>query len=321
MNIYICYSPLHAYISYVIAKEHFSNERNIFIIIIDGDKKAFDGIKRLMVQANLETYVYENDLYNKLKVLFFFGKLKKVDGGVSFFCGNYKKIFSRLVARVCLSNKLYAFDDGFGSVSGCGYFYENDRSINKKIILSLLNFEPYLEYTKKIICTYSIFPSLKNSFDKVKYVSLSSAFSGEGGSSLDRFSVFIGSPLAESGILTLDDECKYFEFVVSKIKGPILYLPHPRESKVKISKLINGFQHVRLKDDIDDVAEVFIIKNKNCISSVYGFFSTVLVLVAPYMDCNVYFFMPKEMHSEVSVDVMRKSGVKKFNVEDDNNES
>jgi hypothetical protein len=246
---------------------------------LEGFKSILNNIKERGVPhlaINCSKYFYLLPLLNNISKF----------SCTSLYFANPKKMITRLMAKFILHQNLITFDDGFGNVSGAGYFYQNDSGI-KKIVIKYLGFKSYVKFLNEIKEHYSIYPNLENVFSVTDYFKLD----------YDLYKVkeikakfgvaFIGSPLSEYRILQREDEVQKVTELLSRFSGSVVYLKHPAEDMSKIEEIKN-LNNDLIITALDDIAENFLIANVNKIDFVVGFYSTVLLHVSGYYTDRVY---------------------------------
>lgn len=208
-----------------------------------------------------------------------------------FYCANYKKLKSRVLAKLVSANTMISLDDGLGTRWGRGYFYENDKSHYKRLILKYLFMKPYLEFWKDSISLhYSCYPvGVTCSNKKTKFISpdFSNRIERSRNHNLEGV-VILGSPLVEDGILKQSEYSQILSQVVFKsLSSKIYYYAHPRErQKNDILKLLGG-DIEWIKND--GAVELFLFRSSPNIKIV-GFYSSALINLKAMGYQNAYNF-------------------------------
>ena len=227
---------------------------NVFdeIVLLNGESKSMTAWRKKFQEMNL---------------------LIKQDRVENIFIGDYQDGLSRHFSNKLKSSSTYLLDDGFATLL-----------INKKIKNgSISNYKDYLKYLissfkysfkmKKEIKFFTFFEhdmigeSIQHNFENLINKRTLEFFD-------DRL-YFLGSPVVEDGILT---ESKYFELVhdylLSSNCTNKYYLPHRREKKNKIEKIIDetGVEILYVNLPV----EIHLLKNKIEPSVVASLFSTAL---------------------------------------------
>jgi hypothetical protein len=268
-------TPFHCHIAISIAKELDIVRQSTFLIITGKTERSFiSPISRIIKSGVKNDSVITFGKWSGGRALFF---LIKHRGGC-FYSANIKKLYSRLAIKAMNPSKIVTFDDGFGNISGAGYFYTKDVNIFKRAFLAITGLPEYEHLVSKVSKHYSIYPNLDNVYDVTEYISISycdvkKESQQEPGERYDM--VFVGSPLYESDLVKLDIEMEKIEEVVSIFSGRILYLCHPRESEEKLKKLHTYLPSLEIYKH-HDIAEIFLLEEKDKIDAIVGFYSSVL---------------------------------------------
>ena len=234
--------------------------------------EGFDLIT-ISIKPNLSPLEHIKNIF---KIIYFLFNEKTV-----FLVHDSRSIYS-LVLNILLSPKKVVVSsdgliDSFKEINNFNVRYRLVRTLPKKIIYYLL----YTIY--KIKCALlgeQLFGNLLTLYDKfLFYGDIKEKRGGHG--------VFIGQPLSELGIITLDDELKR----LSKIK---YYYTHPRDSIKKVNLLVS--QGTKIVEKNNKSIEERIANGE--FSHVCGFYSSTLFFTNFFdlLEVNV---IPLELSTDI----------------------
>ncbi|MCE8027084.1 hypothetical protein HOP54_00065 [Halomonas daqingensis] len=283
----MCLTPFHCHVALSVAKKKGVVRNSVFFISTGDAEKFFESsITRLMNEGVSRRCVIK--LGKKINIISYwpFVKYRKS----VFYAANIKMFYTRIVIRLIAPSKIITFDDGFANVSGGGYFYTKDEGKIKRLTLKLLGLPDYYSLVSMVEEHFTIYPELRNVYNVTDCVKLSYRNESPGGSiNANKWYglVFVGSPLSESGLVDVNIEVEKIAEAVSNFDVPKLYLCHPRDGKEKINLIRSRLPELKIYQH-DDIAEMFLIEEKNNISAVVGFYSSTLLNVLGEFPGAVY---------------------------------
>lgn len=282
-NIFICYTPLHILISEKIIQEE-KIDSFVFIFYVEKDNaKSKYYYNKLALAAEHAFYIKKNNkVFSALKTFcYLYLKLRKYSGS-SFFTGNLKSAYSRIVIFLLGFGKLYTFDDGIGNVWGNGYFYYGREPSVFARVLSFIKLDfTYSRMYSSICRNYTIY-NLPNVMPHSVYLRLFERNKSENSLNNEDVTILLTSTLCEHGMLTIEQEQELYNKVIKKFYVTHV-ISHPLE---KIKKITDP--RVKIIDS-EKIAEEIILEMRQKYNKikVLGVYSSALINLKQIADIEV----------------------------------
>ncbi len=282
-HVYLCLTPFHVLFSLGLVN---ANNVKDAVIIYLGDFSLLSDIELNGI-----------DVIHDVKSITFLGF--QLRGKCTFYCANYKMLKSRILVKLFKPQKCISFDDGMGTRWGEGYFYINDSSKTKSLILKLMLEPTYLSFWKnKIDKHYTCYRVGKTCLNKnTQFLNLN--FLNVNCKPRDvKYGkdtlVILGSPYDEDNILSGVDFSDMLTSLSSQAKGfdSIVYYTHPRERKSdNFFRSFNGNIHVVSNFC---TSEHFVMKYAPE-STIVGFYSSTLLNLKALGFENIFNFSSNKL--------------------------
>lgn len=278
-KVFILNTPLHSLIANkIIELNRFKNTLLIFVNRFNENKK----MEHYSVRSKFTKRYIEG---NPIKILFYF--LKELNKKDDIYFGNPFLFENRLLIKYYPSG-IFTYDDGYCNIDFDSDYYLEKKGI-KGWIFRLLGVPKHKIKTifKK---HYSIFHGKPNVIENVEYLKLFANVIGKP-SDLPLKKILIGSTYFEDAKMSLENEKELYGEVISKYNIDH-YIPHPRESNIKVDIKI-------IRTDL--VAEDYVIRNLNRNTfEIYGYTSTVLFNLENVEGVSVSYLPKPVLNNDIS---------------------
>lgn len=273
-NIFICLTPLHALIAEKILElEKINNFILIYYYEIDNAKHRYY-YERLAKNARRAFYLHKNNkIFSACKTFFFlYLELKKEPRPVSFFAGNLKTIYSRIIIFLTGFKYLYSFDDGLGNISGEGYIYEGRNPGKLSGLLSFTGIHfTYASMINRIKKHYTLYP-LENAMPNAVLINLFGNNYIQEKSGEKEAVVLLTGPFSEYKTLSRKEEKMLYKKIIEKFNVSHI-IPHPADQEQKINSA--GIEIIHSEKIAEDILLDLRKQYKNI--KVLGIYSTALM--------------------------------------------
>ncbi|MBP0640059.1 glycosyltransferase family 52 [Cupriavidus sp. AcVe19-6a] len=280
----IAYTPLHVLIIERIISERGINKFDLIYFSNSNSPKHRAYYDRLGGTARNALFLQyrRRSIVNVTSILSALRRARFLQGGVGriVFVAALKQIPTRLILLFVKNGVLHTYDDGWGNVSGEGYYYECSDGPITRLAELLMKRLSYRWLVANIDCHVTIFKGLKNVFGHAPVVNHIDLFpSGEGRLRADaraeRLAVLLTAPFSENGLVSAGREREIYKHAIEKF-GVKMVIPHPGE---RSEKLADQSLHVLGGNKIAEEIIGDLVKG-GMIVDLYGFASTTLLVLA-----------------------------------------
>lgn len=256
MNLFICNTPFHLYFSLKIIQEF--NIKNINLVFF-GDKlnkknayyfkKTLNFTNRsIWLNCDQKTIYFKREISSHLERLNY----------ENVYLASIDSIYSQLILSKIKYNNLYTFDDGTANINKKSSYYIDKRSLLKKIIYFLIGNRYEMNKIKKLSKSHFSIYHQENIIKTVYYLDIYQYNK----KLVNNYScnLILGSVYSEilNDIAIKDLLFSNIMMVINKFDGDIIYLPHPRDTKV-IDSLAEYYldTHLIFEELISTLAEKY----------------------------------------------------------------